>query len=504
MSFLNLLVLPLEGGLLLLITYLVIDEIIRWRLRIKGLPGPRGLPVVGNLPQVLWTFTAEQYRKWSLTYGPVYQVQLGNTPVVIVNSAASAKALFLTQSSALNSRPLFYLFHKLVSKDVASIGTGPWSESCKNRRKVAAAALNRIKVQSYEPIILRESREFIQELMKESHDGTTEVDFMPFVYRLSLNMVLTLNYGTRITETKDLTGNPLYAEIIEVEKEISKFRSTSKNLRNYVPLLRIIDPVVSALGLQTSASYSAQIRQRRIAYNNALLKRLQEEVATNTDFPCIQGSVLRDPESVSLSANELLSISLSMMAGADSTQPTIAWAILFLAHRPDIQQRAFHEIQRSGVLKADPFRTGEVHYVRALVKEIMRFYTVLPLAMPRATTAPVQFEGHTIPEGTMVFLNAWACNRDPDAFNRPGEFHPERWLGDSDKHTHQFAFGYGARMCVASHLASSLLYTVLLHLLAHFEVRPAAQDTDATIDPVKGLADPTALCFRAVRGRGLS
>lgn len=52
MSFLNLLVLPLEGGLLLLVTYLVINEIIRWRLRIKGLPGPRGLPVVGNLPQV--------------------------------------------------------------------------------------------------------------------------------------------------------------------------------------------------------------------------------------------------------------------------------------------------------------------------------------------------------------------------------------------------------------------------------------------------------------------
>jgi len=71
---------------------------------------------------------------------------------VIVNSAASAKALFLTQSSALNSRPLFYVFHKLVSKDVASIGTSPWSESCKNRRKVAAAALNRIKVQSYEPV----------------------------------------------------------------------------------------------------------------------------------------------------------------------------------------------------------------------------------------------------------------------------------------------------------------------------------------------------------------
>lgn len=102
--------------------------------------------------QVLRTFSAEQYRLWSEQYGPVYQVQLGNTPVVVVNTAAAAKTLFLTQSSALNSRPLFYVFHRLVSKNVASIGTSPWSESCKNRRKLAAAALNRQRVQSYEPV----------------------------------------------------------------------------------------------------------------------------------------------------------------------------------------------------------------------------------------------------------------------------------------------------------------------------------------------------------------
>lgn len=46
-------------------------------------------------------------------------------------------------------------------------------------------------------IFLRESREFIQELLRESQDGARDVDFKPFVQRLSLNLVLTLNYGTR-------------------------------------------------------------------------------------------------------------------------------------------------------------------------------------------------------------------------------------------------------------------------------------------------------------------
>lgn len=85
---------------------------------------------------------------------------------------------------------------------------------------------------------------------------------------------------------------------------------------------------------------------------------------------------------------------------------------------------------------------------------------------------------------------------DPDAFPDPWAFKPERWLGNTDKHSHQFAFGYGSRMCVASHLAFSLVYTVLLHLIVHFEIKPASGDVNennSTVDPILGLKDPTAL-----------
>lgn len=184
-----------------------------------------------------------------------------------------------------------------------------------------------------------------------------------------------------------------------------------------------------------------------------------------------------------------------------------------LAHRPDIQQKAYDAIKRAGGLAA----TSEIDYLRALVKEIMRFYTALPLSMPRQTTAEVQYEGYKIPEGTIVFLNAWGCNRgsnlqkpaaclctsqritlvrvpDPEAFPQPWTFKPERWLSDPDTHSHQFAFGYGSRMCIASHLAFRLVYTVLLHLLVEFEIRPASSDGDSsTIDPIRGLKDQTAL-----------
>jgi 3-hydroxyphenylacetate 6-hydroxylase len=92
--------------------YIIINEFIRASARVQGMKGPRGLPLIGNLAQIR-TNAAEQYRLWSKKYGAVYQIQLGNIPVVVVNSAAAAKVLFGQNAQALSSRPEFYTFHKV-------------------------------------------------------------------------------------------------------------------------------------------------------------------------------------------------------------------------------------------------------------------------------------------------------------------------------------------------------------------------------------------------------
>jgi len=94
------------------VLYVIFNEFVRTSARIKGIDGPRGLPLVGNLVQIRKN-AAEQYRIWSKTYGPVYQIQLGNVPVLVINSAAAAKVLFGQNAQALSSRPEFYTFHKV-------------------------------------------------------------------------------------------------------------------------------------------------------------------------------------------------------------------------------------------------------------------------------------------------------------------------------------------------------------------------------------------------------
>jgi 3-hydroxyphenylacetate 6-hydroxylase len=98
------------GLLLLPVLYVLINEFIRSGARIANLKGPRGLPLIGNLHQIRVN-AAEQYRQWANKYGGVYQIQLGNIPVVVVNTAEAAKVIF--GNNALSSRPEFYTFHKV-------------------------------------------------------------------------------------------------------------------------------------------------------------------------------------------------------------------------------------------------------------------------------------------------------------------------------------------------------------------------------------------------------
>ena len=148
--------LAIAAPVVLLTIYFIYNEILRYHLRVPKLPGPLGLPVVGSLQSLKGKITAEEFRLWAAKYGDVFQVQLGNSTVVVVNTTAAAEALFIRQREATNSRPIFYVLHKKVQRNgpVTSIGTSPWDDSCKRRRKVAASALNRISVESYLPVSL--------------------------------------------------------------------------------------------------------------------------------------------------------------------------------------------------------------------------------------------------------------------------------------------------------------------------------------------------------------
>jgi 3-hydroxyphenylacetate 6-hydroxylase len=342
-----------------------------------------------------------------------------------------------------------------------------------------------------------ETKDFVKDGFESGKAGAVGVDPMPMIERLSLSLALTLNWGTRMGSRHD----PMFHEICDVEAAISKFRSTTGNLQDYIPILRL-NPFSG--GTKAAKDY----RNRRDVYLTRLNRDLDDRMEKGIHKPCIQANIIQDKEAA-LNKEELTSISLTMLSGGlDTITTLVQWSVALLAQRPDIQNKAVDEIRKfysDEEPLADAYDDQKCQYIVALVRECLRFYTVLRLALPRATVKDVMYEGKLIPAGSTIYLNAWACNMgklfsfadgltradlfaDPKVWHDPEEFRPERWLEQPDAPL--FTYGLGYRMCAGSLLANRELYLVFLRMLNSFEV---VQDSEVDVHPVRGSADPTSL-----------
>ncbi|OAL70854.1 cytochrome P450 phenylacetate hydroxylase [Trichophyton violaceum] len=461
-TFSNLVDYPLESLLILSCVlstvYILSNEFVRYMARIKGFKGPPGLLMIGNLEQIQEN-AAEQYRQWS----------------------ADLCKDTVQNSQALSSRPEFYTFHKVVSNTAGTtIGTSPYSESLKRRRKGAAAALNKPSVQSYVGHLDLETKDFIAELLKYGHAGNTAIDPMVMIQRLSLSLALTLNWGVRMASQEE----ELFKEITHVEDEISRFRSTTGNLQDYIPLLRL-NP------FNFGSKKAAEMRDRRDKYLQHLNAGLEERMAKNEHQPCIQANIMLD-EDAKLNKEELTSISLTMLSGGLDTLTTlIAWSIALFSQRPDIQDKAadaIKEFYSQDQPLCDAVDDQKCEYIVALGKECLRYFTVLRLALPRTSIKDITYEGKVIPKGTVFFLNAWACNMDPYIWTDPEVFRPERWIERPEAPL--FTYGLGYRMCAGSLLANREIYLILIRMLNSFRITSVEK---VNTHPIHGNSDPTSL-----------
>ena len=70
---------------------------------------------------------------------------------------------------------------------------------------------------------------------------------------------------------------------------------------------------------------------------------------------------------------------------------------------------------------------GKLPYLQMVIKETLRMHPPLPLILPRSCAQPIKIMGYDIPKGTTVFVNAWAIGRDPEYWEDPEAFMPERF-----------------------------------------------------------------------------
>ncbi|KAI1837621.1 hypothetical protein DTO006G1_3099 [Penicillium roqueforti] len=442
---------------------------------IKGLPEiPGAVPVFGHLLK-LGEDHATVCEKWWRQYNqPVFQIKLGNTRAVVVNSFDDCKKMLLGNQNAVIDRPKLYTFHGVISSTQGfTIGSSPWDESCKKKRKAAGTALGRPALRNYFPMFDLESFCIVRDMKGDSRNGELEVDVRPYIQRYALNTTLTLCYGIRMDEVYD----ELLREILHVGSAISLLRSASENLQDYVPFLRYLPN-------NEKNARSQELRDRRDAYLNLLLDKVRDMIKRGVDKPCISAAILKDMES-KLTGVEVSSICLSLVSGGFETIPgtlTSCIGSLCTAEGQIWQDRAYEDIKRHFPDIRDAWTASfveeKIPYINAIVKEAGRYYTVSSMSLPRKTVTEVNWNGAIIPPKTMILINAQAGNHDVDHYGPDaGRFDPERWLKSIDPPAEaevnglgHLSFGTGSRACSGQYIASRLVYTALVRILSSYKI----------------------------------
>lgn len=261
--------------------------------------------------------------------------------------------------------------------------------------------MNKAAVATYGPLIHDLSRDFVRDLLNEGRQGEDAMNPKDTVLRTIVDLTMTVNYGKRLPKESGV-----FEEVIDVEEQVSLFRSVTGATQDYIPLLRW-NPI------NQKSAHARATNTRRLKYLNRFSDEHKREIRDGTDKACIQGNVLRDPDH-KFTDVELMSINMSMVSGGiDTLANTLIWTIGTLAQRPDVQATAYDAIIKVyGTADwGDVEDETQIPYITALVRESLRFFTVLRMSLPRAAWRDVEYKGLFIPKGSTVFLNAWGCNR---------------------------------------------------------------------------------------------
>ena len=202
-----------------------------------------------------------------------------------------------------------------------------------------------------------------------------------------------------------------------------------------------------------------------------------------------------------------MSICLTMVSAGLDTVPgnlIMCIAVLGTSHGREIQERALAEVAKvypNGDAWERCLHEEKLPYITALVKETLRFWSVIPICLPRTSIKDIKWGNAVIPAGTSFYMNAYGAHYDDGHFKSPYDFEPERYLANDDlddanasRGTPHYGYGAGSRMCIGSHLANRELYTAFLRVITAFEVvAPQNKADEAIMDALKCNQYPTSL-----------
>lgn len=422
-------------------------------------PGPKGLPVIGNLRRMQKLGTLKFYEDVWKDYGDASCVDMG--PMSIYQFVRPEHIQYILVKGKDK-------YIKGFSHDKLRIPLGygiltAEGELWRRQRKLMAPTYTRRGVEQFADIMNSETQKMINrwQEMPEGQYFSINQEMM----RLTMSVISQSMFRIDIGEDFSDAG-----EALTFILEFANKRTTS-----------LIDPPMflptpmnrklkNALKTIDNFLYSIISERRKLPPGDDLLSILMT-VKDEDSGETMNDKQLRD---------EVL---ITFFAGHETTAQLLTWAWYQLGNHKDIETK-FHKELDQNLSGRTPEITdvGNLVYTRMIIDETLRLYTPVAMTARDAVEDDV-LDGYLIPKGSIVTLTPYLTHRHPEFWEKPDDFYPEHFTPERVEARPRYAyypFGAGPRICLGMHFAllEGILVMAEVGQRFHIEILP-----DQEIEP---------------------
>ncbi|OAY57485.1 cytochrome P450 84A1 [Manihot esculenta] len=496
---------PLPLTVFLIIPSLIVLGLIsRLRRRKPYPPGPRGLPIIGNL-LMMDHLTHRGLAKLAKEYGGLFHLRIGNIHKMVVSSPEMARQVLQVQDNIFSNRPATIAISYLTydRADMAFAHYGPF---WRQMRKLCVMKLfSRKRAESWESV-----RDEVDCMVKTVvAEKGKPVNVGELIFTLTMNIIYRAAFGSK-NEGKD--------EFIRILQEFSRLFGAF-NIADFIPWLGWMDPNGLKLNSRLAKARKSLDRFIDLIIDEHMQKKKEGNVSDDniTDMVDDLLAFYSDEPKVNESDDLQNSFKLTrenikaiimdvMFGGTETVASAIEWALAELMRTPEelkkVQQELADVVGLERRVEESDF--DKLTYLKCTLKETLRLHPPIPLLL-HETAEDTEVAGYYIPAKSRVIINAYAIGRDKNSWEDPDTFRPSRFLKDGvpDFKGNNFEFipfGSGRRSCPGMQLGLYALDLAVAHLLHCFtwQLPDGMKPSELDMSDMFGLTAPRATRLIAV------
>ncbi|KAK0223378.1 cytochrome P450 [Armillaria fumosa] len=452
-------------------------RLFRYSLKCRRLPfppGPKGLPLIGNLWDVPVEFPCVTYARWSSTYGDVIYLDTPGNPTVVINSAEAAVDLLEKRSGNYSDRPDFTMVH--LSGWGFDFGFMRYADWWRMHRRMFHQYFQPRTVPAYYPVQMRTTSVLLQQLLKSPDEFARHVRYH------TSSVIMEIVYGYNV----DPNGDP-FVEMVDRALEGARIIGNEGIfLVDYIPSLKYLPLSRQASTWRNEAEevkarpfkYTSESLANGLAASSFVSENLTKMTEIGISEKAAQVEIIRNTAGVAFTA------------GTDTTVSVLLSVILAFLLHPEVQIKAHAELDAVvGPTRLPNFDDRpQLPYINAILFEVLRWNPVVPMGLAHRSVNADVYRGYYIPAGarsSSVTLDK-AILHDEKHHPNPLIFDPERFMPEDGKELQPqptAAFGFGRRVCPGRYLALNIIWITIASMAATLSFSKAVDSEGRVVEP---------------------